>query len=111
MCASPLILFFCEERGNVVSQTSSMPIKPGSTAEQLYESIRLQVETPEQIGRLIVMDLESGDYEIDGSGDDIGLEATRRLQSRHPGVSLHALRIGYRTAVSFCGALERTEVQ
>ena len=93
----------------MVSQTLGPAIKTRLNAEQFYDTIRSQVETPEQTGRLILMDLDSGDYEIDSSRDDLGLEATRRLQGRHPGASLHALRIGYRTAASFCGSLERTE--
>ena len=87
----------------------STSVVPQLNPEQLYDTLRAQVETPEQIGRLIVMDLSSGDYEIDDSSDDLGLEASRRLQNRRPGAALHALRIGYRTAVSFCGSLERTE--
>ena len=77
----------------------------GERARELYERLRPQVETPENIGKLIVMDVESGDYEI---GDETSIEPSRRLQARHPGATLYALRIGYRTAVSFCGALERT---
>lgn len=87
-----------------------MPTRPPTlNPERLYETLRTQVETPEHIGRLLLMDLESGDYEIDDSRDDLGLEASRRLLQRHPGATLHALRIGYRTAASFCGSLERTE--
>ncbi len=89
----------------------STSVVPHLNPEQLYDILRAQVETPEQIGKLIVMDLISGDYEIDASSDDLGLEASRRLQNRHPGVALHALRIGYRTAASFCGSLERTEAR
>ncbi len=92
-----------------MSQASHSSAQTGRSAQQLYDTLRAQVETPENIGRLLVMDLDSGDYEIDTSRDDIGLEATRRLQSRHPGASLHALRIGYQTAASFCGVLERTQ--
>ncbi len=94
-----------------MSQFSSSPSKPQRSAEQHYAAIRAQVETPEHIGRLIVMDLNSGDYEIDLGSDDLGIEASRRLQSRHPNASLHALRIGYQTAVSFCGSLERTKAE
>lgn len=79
------------------------------SAEQLYDNLRLSVETPQNIGKLILLDVGSGDYEINDSPDDLGLEALRRLQSRHPGAVPHALRIGYRTAVSFCGSLERTD--
>ena len=49
--------------------------------EELYEkTIRAKVETPENIGREIVIDVETGDYEIDADG----LAASRRLLARHP---------------------------
>ena len=51
------------------------------------------------------MDVESGDYEI----DDMGVETSRRLQSRHPNATLYALRIGYKAVEALGGILERTE--
>jgi hypothetical protein len=77
----------------------------GLRAQELYERLRPRIETPENIGKLIVMDVESGDYEI----DDLGIETSQRLQNRHPDATLYALRIGYKSAVSFCGGLERTK--
>ena len=76
----------------------------GEKAEQLYARLRNRIETPENIGKLIVMEVESGDYEI----DDKGIELSLRLQARHPGLKLYALRIGYKSPVSFCGVLERS---
>ena len=73
-------------------------------AWEIYGRLRPQIETPENIGKLILLDLDSGDYEID---DETSLEAVHRLQSRHPGAELFAQRIGYETATSFCGSLER----
>jgi len=73
-------------------------------ARELYERLRAAVETPENIGKLIVMDVESGDYEI----DKLGIEASRHLQARRPGALLYALRIGYQTVESFGGVLERS---
>ena len=75
----------------------------GKLARQLYSRLRDKVETTDNIGKLIVMEVESGDYEI----DEQGIESSRLLQSRHPGAELYALRIGYKNAVSFCGGLER----
>jgi hypothetical protein len=77
----------------------------GQRAWDLYYKLRPEIETPENIGKLIVMDVESGDYEI----DEMGLETSRRLQARHPGAQLYALRIGYKTAVSFAGGPERLD--
>ena len=73
-------------------------------AWDIYCRLRQQIETPENIGKLILLDLDSGDYEID---DETNLEAIRRLQNRHPISELFALRIGYEAVASFCGSLER----
>ena len=73
-------------------------------AREIYERLRPSIETPDRIGQMIVMDLETGDYEIGDRGDD----SSRRLQARHPGSRLYALRIGYRTAESFAGVRERS---
>jgi len=88
-----------------VQQPTEGTNRQSERAQELYERLRQEVETPENIGKLIVMDVESGDYEID---DETSSEPSRRLQARHPGARLFALRIGYKTAVSFCGVLERT---
>jgi hypothetical protein len=77
----------------------------GERAQDLYARLREKVEIAENIGKFIVLDVESGDYEI----DDQGIESSRHLQNRHPDAVLYALRIGYKTAVSFCGGLERTD--
>ena len=84
--------------------SSSKENELGEKAKKLYASIREKVETPGNIGNFIVMDVDSGDFEIDKEG----IESSRLLQSRHPGAKLYALRIGYKTAVSFSGGLERT---
>ena len=86
---------------NSITSTSSNGID--EQAQHLYDCLRETVETLENIGKLIVMEVESGDYEI----DDKGIESSLRLQARHPEVKkLYALRIGYKSAVSFCGGLE-----
>jgi hypothetical protein len=78
----------------------------GHRAQALYAKLRPTVETPENIGKLIIMELDSGDYEIDESG----IESSSRLQSRHPQSRLFALRIGYRAVEALGGVLERTEI-
>ena len=76
----------------------------GRRAQELYEQLRPHIETPENLGKLVVMDVESGDYEI----DDEGIETSRHLQSRHPNSTLYALRIGYKAVEALGGVLERT---
>lgn len=70
---------------------------PGLTTEEvarrgqeLYErNIRHKVE-PEQIGRFLVVDIESGDYEV--ADDD--LSASDRMLARKPDARLYGLRVG-----------------
>lgn len=77
----------------------------GRRGQELYETqIRPQVETEANIGKQIVIDIETGEYEI----DDDGLAASRRLLSRHPDAALYGARIGYNAVYSIGGALTRT---
>lgn len=73
-------------------------------AKQLYESsIRQQVEVEENIGKMVIIDIETGDYEV----DETGLKASRKLSKKHPNARLFGIRIGYNVAVSFGGVMER----
>ena len=87
-----------------MQQTLTSNQSLGQRAKQLYEQLRPQVETPENIGKLIVMDVDSGDYEI----DDMGIATSRRLQAKHPNATLYALRVGYNAVEAIGGILERT---
>lgn len=75
--------------------------------DMLYQqSIRSAVEADERnIGKVLVLDIESGDYEI----DDVGLDAARRLRSRRPEAVLYGLRIGYDAMYALGGSLVRTK--
>lgn len=74
-------------------------------AWDLYYRLRPQIETPGNIGKLILVDVESGDYEI--ADDELGFAASALVRERHPDANLFALRIGYKTTASFCGDMER----
>ena len=67
------------------------------------ETIRAQVETPENIGKMVIIDVETGDYEV----EDSGLASARRLHARRPDAELYGIRIGYRAADAIGGAMER----
>jgi hypothetical protein len=74
--------------------------------QKLYEQrIRAKVETPDNVGKLVSIDVETGDYEI---GDDTSIDAPLRLHAKHPGAAVYTLRIGYNAAVSLGGVFERT---
>ena len=67
--------------------------------EALYEQrIRPHVEATHQ-GKFVVVDIETGDYEIDA--DD--LAATKRALAKRSDAVLYGLRIGYPTAYRLGG--------
>ena len=73
--------------------------------QALYdERLRAIVETPENIGRLIAIDVETGDYHV---ADD-GISATEPLLARRPGAVLYGVRIGYNAVYALGGTLRRT---
>jgi hypothetical protein len=69
------------------------------------ERIRAEVETPENIGKMVIIDVETGDYEV----DELGLEASHHLHAKRPNAPLYGIRIGYNVAESLGGMMERTE--
>ncbi|MGF1934101.1 MAG: hypothetical protein RM347_006835 [Nostoc sp. ChiQUE02] len=73
-------------------------------AKELYEnSIRQQVERQENIGKMVIIDIETGEYAI----DKIGIESARYLLTKNPFARLFGIRIGYKAAASFSGEMER----
>jgi len=73
---------------------------------ELYErSLRSQVETQENVGKLIHIDIKSGDYEI---GSDRSSAEVERLRERHRDAEIIALRIGYNAVEAIGGVLVRT---
>jgi hypothetical protein len=75
-------------------------------AKQFYDQgIRSEVEHGDNIGKMIVIDAETGEYGIDKSG----VKSALMLKQKNPNARLFTMRIGYDVAVSFGGAsMERT---
>lgn len=93
------------QRGDRLTENRGEMSELGRRAHELYARLRPTVETPENMGKIIVMDVESGDYAI----DDLGIESSLEIQRRHPGVTPFAIRIGYKTVGAFGGNLERMD--
>jgi hypothetical protein len=75
----------------------------GKIADRLYEnSIRAKVELPENIGKMVIIDIETGDYEVDKNG----LQAAKSLDARHENTRLFGIRIGH-NAASFGGVMSQ----
>ncbi|MEA5576710.1 hypothetical protein [Anabaena sp. UHCC 0451] len=76
----------------------------GKCAKELYENgIREQVETEENIGKMVIIDIETGEYAVDKTGR----ESAHYLRNKNRFARLFGIRIGYKVAVSFCGDMER----
>jgi hypothetical protein len=73
----------------------------GVIGRQIYaEQLRDKVEG-EHRGKFLVLDIESGDFEI----DQRHIEAARRLQQRRPDGTLYGLRIGHAAAYRVGGSI------
>ena len=76
----------------------------GERGEELYRAkIRAEVEIPENIGKMVIIDVETGDYAVDA----IGLTSAHHLLAKRPGAQLYGIRIGFKAAEALGGILER----
>ncbi len=77
----------------------------GRLGQEIYESrLRAVLETEDNIGKIVSIDVTTGDYEI---ADDL-LIAGRRLQKRRPAAMMYGKRIGYNAVYAVGGSLART---
>lgn len=78
----------------------------GRRGEELYrQSIRQKVETEANIGKMVIIDVDTGDYEV---GNEMGIEAALKLQAKRKDAVLYGIRIGYNVAAALGGVMERT---
>lgn len=69
-------------------------------AGELYSNgIQQQVETADNTGKMLTIDIETGEYFIDRTG----VEGMMFLKAKRPIARLFTLRIGYSAAVGFGG--------
>ena len=75
-------------------------------AKALYETtIRGEAEREENVGKMVIIDVETGEWGV----DETGLESAHRLRRKNPNARLFGLRIGYNVAASLGGIMERVE--
>ncbi|MDQ2733060.1 MAG: hypothetical protein M3Y56_15505 [Armatimonadota bacterium] len=73
----------------------------GRIGEDMYhQNIRSHV-MPQHKGEFLVLDIESGDYEV-GIDD---LQTEKRLRSRRPGGVFYGMRVGYTSAFTLAGRM------
>lgn len=86
-------------------ETSVSGEEIGRRGQEIYENrLRTLLETNDNIGKIVSIDINSGDYEI---ADDL-VVAGRRLQQRHPDALMYGKRIGYNAVYAVGGSLVRT---
>ncbi len=79
-------------------QTMPNPSEVAQRGNAIYDAQIKQSVEKTHFGEFLMLDVDSGDYEIDG--DDIAAED--RLRARHPDAVIYQLRIGD-TAAYFLG--------
>lgn len=78
--------------------------KVARRAKHLYESsIRPKNELEENIGNMVIIDIETGNYY---KVDENSLHAADYLSAKHPNVRLFGIRIGYNIAGALGGVME-----
>ncbi len=62
-----------------------------------YEPLRSVIEVSANEGKLLSIDVETGNYAI---GDDRSLDAPHSLREKNPDARIYTLRIGHRAVYS-----------
>jgi hypothetical protein len=71
-----------------------------------HRSIRSQVETRENLGKIIAIDIKTGNYEI----DDNFLTSTDRLHRQFPAATIWVERIGFNAVYAVGGTLTKVDL-
>ena len=67
------------------------------------DKIRSIVEHEDNIGKMVVIDAETGEYAVDRSG----IHSAIALKAKNPNARLFTIRIGYDVSVAFGGNIDR----
>lgn len=84
--------------------TPKREYKPGEITDLGWDwynrTIRAKM-TQADIGKLVLIDVETGDYEV--TPDEESIAASDRLRVKNPGTMLCRIRVGFKTVASFKG--------
>jgi hypothetical protein len=94
-----------------LNSNKTMPLPSGreiaKRGQAIYDrAIRALVETTDNVGKIISIDIETGNYEI----DENLLEASDRLQGQFPDAIIWAQRIGFNAVYAVGGSLTKVEL-
>lgn len=83
----------------------TLPVSPDADARRARElyrgKLKAEAEREENIGKMLVLDLDSGDFVIDSNG----VAAAQRLRRAHPHARVYGVRIGYDTIATLGSAV------
>jgi len=80
------------ERGRAVGQTNYSTEEIASLGREIYAKRLKPLLEPGNIGKFLVIDVETGDYEMDENGE----AASLRARNKKPDGVRYAMRIGHR---------------
>ena len=89
----------------MAGQPDLTPVEISALGKKIYREQIRPLMTEADIGKYVIVDVHTGDYEI----DERDLPATRRLKKRQPDARTHAVRVGY-SAAYFLGWHEVPEL-
>ena len=89
----------------MAGQPDLTPVEISALGKMIYRKNIRPLMTAADIGKYVIVDVHTGEYEI----DERDLSATRRLKKRLPDARTHAVRVGY-SAAYFLGWHEQPQL-
>lgn len=89
----------CTQEVEAMPYPKYSPQEVEARGEQIYEQQIRQAAEPGNKGKFVVIDIETGEYEV----DDDDLQATKRVLAKRADAVLYGLRIGYPAAYTLGG--------
>jgi len=92
--------------GNFMTRFDLSGAEIAARGRALYEAkIRSQVETEENIDKMVIINVETGKYAV----SETGLQESRSMQTPQRNTPLYGIRIGYRIADVIGGVMQRVK--
>jgi hypothetical protein len=92
---------------NNLTDSPNADLEIARRGQFFYENaIRSEVEIPDNLGKIISIDIETGNYAI----DDNLLDSSRRLQQQYPHAIIWAERIGFNAVYAVGGTLTKVDL-
>jgi len=81
------------------------PGEIGALGQKIYQEQIKSLVYPAEKGKFLIIDVESGDYEL----DEKAIVASKRLRQRRPDAVNFGMKVGYVAAIHFGGRHTETD--